>query len=101
MNIFTGSREHGTCNRKEDTTLKQFEKKIFKAIHSSGKRITGIKTFWAKYKELPVPDQQNEDLINAFRQLDVNVNVNWPLVHYKSAARYLHRMILRCRYRWN
>lgn len=23
------------------------------------------------------------------RQLDVNVNINWPLVHYKSAARYL------------
>jgi tryptophan 2,3-dioxygenase len=24
-------------------------------------------------------------------QLDVNVNVNWPLSHYKSAVRYLHR----------
>jgi len=23
--------------------------------------------------------------------LDVNVNVNWPLVHYKSAVRYLNR----------
>jgi len=25
------------------------------------------------------------------KQLDVNVNVNWPLVHYKSAVRYLNR----------
>jgi tryptophan 2,3-dioxygenase len=23
------------------------------------------------------------------RQLDVNVNINWPLMHYKSAVRYL------------
>jgi tryptophan 2,3-dioxygenase len=27
--------------------------------------------------------------MNALRQLDQNVNVNWPLVHYKSAVRYL------------
>ncbi|MDB5134950.1 MAG: tryptophan 2,3-dioxygenase, partial [Mucilaginibacter sp.] len=25
------------------------------------------------------------------RRLDVNVNVNWPLSHYKSAVRYLER----------
>ena len=31
------------------------------------------------------------ELENELRQLDVNVNVNWPLVHYKSAVRYLNR----------
>jgi tryptophan 2,3-dioxygenase len=25
----------------------------------------------------------------ALRQLDVNININWPLSHYKSAVRYL------------
>jgi tryptophan 2,3-dioxygenase len=25
------------------------------------------------------------------RRFDTNVNVNWPLVHYKSAVRYLHK----------
>ena len=25
------------------------------------------------------------------RWLDINVNVNWPLAHYKSAVRYLHK----------
>ena len=28
-------------------------------------------------------------LLTELRQLDLNVNVNWPLVHYKSAVRYL------------
>ncbi|MEO6497702.1 MAG: tryptophan 2,3-dioxygenase, partial [Mucilaginibacter sp.] len=30
-------------------------------------------------------------LMGELRRLDVNVNVNWPLSHYKSAVRYLHR----------
>jgi tryptophan 2,3-dioxygenase len=30
-------------------------------------------------------------LINALKQLDINVNVNWPLMHYKSAVRYLQQ----------
>ena len=29
--------------------------------------------------------------MDALRWLDVNVNVNWPLAHYKSAVRYLHK----------
>ena len=36
-------------------------------------------------------DQQNEQLKLALRQMDVNVNINWPLSHYKSAVRYLQR----------
>lgn len=40
---------------------------------------------------MPLPDQQNRDVINALKFLDVNVNVNWPLSHYKSAVRYLQK----------
>ena len=36
-------------------------------------------------------DQQREDLRQAMREFDVNVNVNWPLVHYKSAVKYLQK----------
>jgi tryptophan 2,3-dioxygenase len=69
-------------------TLKQFEKKystqLMKlAIENKNKNV------WAKYKSLSAEDQRNPKLIEALRQLDVNVNVNWPLVHYKSAAKYL------------
>jgi tryptophan 2,3-dioxygenase len=30
-------------------------------------------------------------VINALKQNDVNVNVNWPLAHYKSAVQYLNK----------
>ena len=33
----------------------------------------------------------NEELISALREYDLLANVNWPLAHYKSAVRYLHR----------
>jgi tryptophan 2,3-dioxygenase len=36
-------------------------------------------------------EQSTTGLENELRQLDVNVNVNWPLSHYKSAVRYLNR----------
>ena len=46
---------------------------------------------WTCYKKLPEADQQDPDVIHAFRMLDVNANVNWPLQHYKTAVRYLAR----------
>ena len=75
---------------KKTLTLKQFEKKYSKQFLQLANDYK-TKNLWAKYKALSPEDQKNEALINAFRQLDVNVNVNWPLVHYKSAARYLQQ----------
>lgn len=75
---------------KKTLTLKQFEKKYSKQFIQLANEYKS-KNLWAKYKALSPADQQNEALINAFRQLDVNVNVNWPLVHYRSAARYLQQ----------
>ena len=46
---------------------------------------------WQKYKELSEEDQKNEKLVEALKRIDVNVNINWPLVHYKTAARYMAR----------
>lgn len=75
---------------KKTLTLKQFEKKYSKKFiqHATDYK---NKNLWAKYKSLSPEDQQNPAVINALRQLDVNVNVNWPLVHYKSAVRYLQQ----------
>lgn len=75
---------------KKTLTLKQFEKKYTERFVAHAKNHVD-KNIWAKYKALSAADQKNEDLINALRQLDVNVNVNWPLVHYKSAVRYLQQ----------
>jgi len=46
------------------------------------------------YQELlqsGVSEQEQAQLENALRLLDLNVNVNWPLQHYKTAVRYLSR----------
>ena len=49
------------------------------------------KNLWAKYKSFTKEEQQNNELRNALRTFDQHVNVNWPLVHYKSAVRYLQQ----------
>jgi tryptophan 2,3-dioxygenase len=75
---------------KKTLTLKQFEHKYSQRLISLAKEYRE-KNIWKKYRSLSAEEQKNPDLVSALRQLDVNVNVNWPLVHYKSAVRYLHQ----------
>jgi tryptophan 2,3-dioxygenase len=44
---------------------------------------------WASFNRLSKEDQTNPEVIQALRDNDLNVNVKWPLAHYKSAVRYL------------
>jgi tryptophan 2,3-dioxygenase len=73
---------------KKTLTLEQFEKKYSEEFIELARECTNLNV-WAKYKSLSEADQQDPALIKELRELDQNVNVNWPLVHYKSAARYL------------
>jgi len=73
---------------KKTLTLEQFEKKYSRQFIAFAKE-NETKNLWAKYKSLSSEDQKNSRLINALKEFDTNVNVNWPLVHYKSAVRYL------------
>ena len=73
---------------KKTLTLKQFEKK-YSSVFIKHARDYKEKNIWQKYKSLNTENQNNPELIDALKQLDINVNVNWPLVHYKSAVRYL------------
>lgn len=75
---------------KKTLTLKQFEKKYGAEFIALAKEYS-TKNMWAKYKALSLEDQQNPKLVNALKELDVNVNINWPLMHYKSAVRYLQQ----------
>jgi tryptophan 2,3-dioxygenase len=68
--------------------LENFEKKYMAQFIQRAHQFRD-KNLMAKYQQLSVEEQQNEDLIHQLRLLDLNVNVNWPLVHYKSAVRYL------------
>ncbi len=69
-------------------TLKKFEDKYSELFIKLANEYK-TKNVWAKYRSLPEADQKNPALVLALQQLDINVNVNWPLVHYKSAVRYL------------
>lgn len=71
-------------------TLRQFEEKYNDQLRALANEYKDC-NIWAKYKSLSEEDQKNEGLINAMRQLDVDVNINWPLQHYKTAASYLAR----------
>jgi tryptophan 2,3-dioxygenase len=75
---------------KKTLTLEQFEKKYGEQFIALAKEYKD-KNIWAKYESLGEQDRKNPELINELRQIDVNVNVNWPLVHYKTAARYLQQ----------
>jgi tryptophan 2,3-dioxygenase len=71
-------------------TLKQFEKKYEKTFLELAETCQS-KNLRALYTHLKGKGQSTADLETELRQLDVNVNVNWPLSHYKSAVRYLNR----------
>ncbi len=75
---------------KKTLTLNQFEKKYAKEFIALANEYQ-TKNMWAKFKSLPEKDKQNQKLINALKVLDINVNINWPLMHYKSAVRYLQQ----------
>lgn len=75
---------------KKTLTLVQFEEKYQKIFISLAQKFKHSNLL-ALYKSLSAEDQKNENLVLALRQMDVNVNINWPLSHYKSAVRYLQK----------
>jgi len=68
-------------------TLKTFEQKY-------GKQLKELilayrkKNLWKVYQRCPDID---EELTKLMRTYDLKANVFWPLAHYKSAVRYLHK----------
>ena len=75
---------------KKTLTLKQFEKKYFKELVKLAEKHVN-KNIWVKYHTLPEEGRNDPELIKQLKTLDYNANVNWPLVHYKTAVRYLRR----------
>ena len=75
---------------KKTLTLKQFEERYSKEFIEFAKEYR-TKNLWQCYRSLSAEEQNSDALKNALRQNDVNVNINWPLVHYKSAVRYLQK----------
>jgi tryptophan 2,3-dioxygenase len=84
----TGATEIATG--KKTLTLIEFEEKYRNDFIRLGEECQ-TKNLWQVYKRLPKEDQQSEEVMGALRMNDLNVNIHWPLVHYKSAVRYLNR----------
>ena len=69
-------------------TLRQFEAKYETDFLKAGNRYKDS-NLWRKYLELSAEEQNDQGLKDAYRLLDLNVNVYWPLQHYRTAVRYL------------
>jgi tryptophan 2,3-dioxygenase len=81
-----GATELGTGEK--TLTLRQFEEKYdHELLKLSGK--FAAKNLWQKYCSLSPENQNDPEILTQLRNLDTNVNVNWPLAHYRTAARYL------------
>jgi tryptophan 2,3-dioxygenase len=75
---------------KQTLTLKQFEKKYGAEFISLAKS-TKNTNFRSLLRGLKEAGEDTVELEEELRQLDTQINVTWPLVHYKSAVRYLNR----------
>lgn len=71
-------------------TLKQFEYRYTPRLVRIAKQVEH-KTIYQKYLDLPIEFKKDESLIKALRHMDLNANVNWPLIHLGSAYRYLNK----------
>ncbi len=69
-------------------TLKQFEYRYSPRLIRIANQVKGG-TIFQKYLMLPKSHRENPTLITALKHLDLNANVNWPLMHMGSAYRYL------------
>jgi tryptophan 2,3-dioxygenase len=84
----TGATEIGSG--KKTLTLIEFEEKYQEDFVALAKACK-TSNLWQTYKRLSPEAQKSNAVIEALKQNDTNVNINWPLVHYKSAVRYLNR----------
>jgi len=47
------------------------------------------KNIWQKFTQLPLEDQQNQELIDAMRHYDKTVNITWVMQHLNTARKYI------------
>lgn len=68
--------------------LQEFEKKYKEQFL---RQITTFKkkNIWQKFTQLPIEDQQNQELIQAMRHYDKTVNITWVMQHLNTARKYI------------
>ncbi|MGZ5244876.1 MAG: tryptophan 2,3-dioxygenase family protein [Bacteroidia bacterium] len=73
---------------KKTLTLRQFEDKYAEHLINWAHKHKD-RNLLTVYRELSESEKDNTKLVEAMKLLDMQVNVHWPLQHYKTAARYL------------
>jgi tryptophan 2,3-dioxygenase len=68
--------------------LNEFERKYKKEFIGFMQEYNTI-NLWQKFKELPITEQQNPELIAAMRHYDKTVNITWVMAHYNTAVKYI------------
>lgn len=69
-------------------TLKQFEKKYSDTLIALAYRLED-KNLWQLYLSLERKGAADDEMKEQLKALDLNVNVNWPLQHYRTSVAYL------------
>jgi tryptophan 2,3-dioxygenase len=68
--------------------LSLFEDKYLEHFLELAEEYKG-KNIWQKFIAMPKADQENPELIQAMKDLDVEFNIKWPIVHLNAAKQYL------------
>lgn len=71
-------------------TLRQFEQQYDSQLLNAARKMVSL-NFNVLYHNLAENTEISEGIKTALKMLDVNINVNWRLAHYRSAVRYLQR----------
>ena len=66
----------------------EFERK-YKAEFLRNMEEYNTTNIWQKFKQLPLQDQQNQNLIAAMRHYDKTVNITWVMQHLNTAKKYI------------
>lgn len=75
---------------KKTLTLRQFENKYTDTFNNFAIKYREVNLLKIYEKNFSSGDQRDE-IIELLKSFDQLVNVQWPLAHYKSAVRYLHK----------
>ena len=71
-------------------TLRQFEKKYGDDFLELLEQYRST-NLWQRFLQLTAEEKADGQLRKVMRALDFALEVQWPFVHYKTAARYLHK----------
>ena len=73
---------------KKSFLLEEFERK-YKGIFLTHMKEYNTINIWQKFKQLPVEDQNDTELVAAMRHYDHTVNITWVMQHLNTAKKYI------------